>query len=111
MKIIMTSVYDDGKKIQLNPGDIADIDDAEAQRIISVGGGHAPTDAEIAADLEAKEAADRVAIDAAPAKEAAARIAAARAAADRVAADVAKEAADRVIADAAAAKPGKKSPL
>src|SRR5438045_9436297 len=47
MKIIMTSVYDDGKKIHLGPGDSFEFDDAEGQRIIEVGGGRAPTDAEV----------------------------------------------------------------
>lgn len=50
MKIVMLSVYDDGKKPALNPGDIVDTDgksapfDAdEAERIVSVGGARMPT--------------------------------------------------------------------
>ena len=78
MKIVMLSVCDDGKKIQLNPGDVVDtsiknavIDDEEAKRLISVGGARPQNDAEIKADLEvvakvdqAKADADKAALDA-----------------------------------------------
>ena len=73
MKIVMLSVMDDGKKIQLNPGDIVDtsvknspFDDEEANRLISVGGARAQNDAEIKAELEAaaKADADKAALEA-----------------------------------------------
>ena len=57
MKIVMKSVYDDGKKPALNPGDVAEFDDAEGARIISVGGARRQTPEEVAAELEAAEAA------------------------------------------------------
>ena len=53
MKIVMLSVYDDGKKIQLNPGDLVDTDgkkaafDAEeATRIVTIGGARLATAAD-----------------------------------------------------------------
>jgi hypothetical protein len=57
MKIVMTSFYDDGKKIHLKPGDVAEFDDAEGARIIEVGGGHAPSDAgvELSPDRRVKK--------------------------------------------------------
>jgi hypothetical protein len=70
MKIVFKSVYDDGKKA-LNPGDVAEIDDTEALRIISVGGARAQTDAEVAAELEAKVDADKKLAEEAAAKAAA----------------------------------------
>ncbi len=68
MKIIMTSVYDDGKKLVLAPGDAVDMDDAEAQRIISVGGARLPNEDELAA-AAADDAAKAAAADAAKAKK------------------------------------------
>jgi hypothetical protein len=72
MKIVMLSVYDDGKKIQLNPGDVTDkFDDDEAARIISVGGARLQTAAELAAEAEATLKADQLAAEKAAAVAAA----------------------------------------
>lgn len=74
MKIVMLSVMDDGKKIQLNPGMVVDtgdkkcpIDADEAQRLVDVGGARLQTKAEIAADLQAEAAAEQAQADAAKA--------------------------------------------
>jgi hypothetical protein len=69
MKVVMTSYYTGPKgKPELKPGDVAEFDDTEGSRIISVGGARAQNDEEIAA--EAKTAADQAAADAAAAKAA-----------------------------------------
>jgi hypothetical protein len=62
MKIVMTSFMSDGKKLNLNPGDIVDTDDKkcqidaeEAQRLLDVGGARRQTEAEIEAERKAAE--------------------------------------------------------
>lgn len=47
MKVVMKS-YMTGKNFEHQPGDIVDFDDAEAERVISVGGARALTEAEAA---------------------------------------------------------------
>ncbi len=73
MKIVMLSVYDNGKKIVLNPGDVTDVfDDAEALRIVSVGGARLQTGDEIRADQDAAAAAaEKAAAEKAAAEKAA----------------------------------------
>lgn len=62
MRILMTSVMSDGKKLNLNPGDIVDTDDKkcpidaeEAQRLLDVGGARLQTKDEIEAERKAAE--------------------------------------------------------
>lgn len=73
MKIVMLAVHDDGKKLVFGPGDVTDaFDDAEAQRLISVGGARRQTADEIEAEQEAAKAAAEAAAEAATAAAAAA---------------------------------------
>lgn len=63
MRILMLSFMSDGKKLNLNPGDIVDTDDKkcpidaeEAQRLLDVGGARLQTAEEIAEEAKAAAA-------------------------------------------------------
>jgi hypothetical protein len=72
MKVVMKCYYSGPKgEPELAPGAVHEFDDAEAARLIEVGGARAQTDDEIAAELEAIAAADKLVADAAAAKAAA----------------------------------------
>lgn len=76
-KIVMLAFLNDGKSIDLAPGAVVDtsakkapFDDAEAQRLVSVGGARLQTDEEAKVEAELVEAEAAKALAAAAAKAA-----------------------------------------
>lgn len=72
MRVVMTSYQITAAGLELRPGDIAEFDDAEAARLVEVGGAREVTPEDEAAAAAAKAAADAAAAEIAAAEAAAA---------------------------------------
>lgn len=103
MRVMMLSYMTTAEGVEHKPGDVAEFDDAEGQRLIDVGGARKLTEKDEEAIAAAKKAADEKAAADKEAAEAAA--AADKATADKAAAD--KAAAEKAAAAAAAAAKAK----